>query len=356
MGADKITVSRAEAQRLAVLILRRAGVPREDAETCADCLLRAEMSGMPSHGLMRLRPTLERLKTGAVNPRPHIRCERTTGNILRYDADGALGQVAGVRAMRDYITTALQEGSAFAAVCRAFHFGAIGFYTGMAADAGLLAFMCTNSSPQMAPWGGMDKALGTNPFALAFPAGEGSFSLDISTAAAARGKIRLAAREGREIPLGWAMDENGRDTTDAGAAMRGTVLPMAGHKGYGMAMAVDYLSAVLTGADLSYEASNMFEGSGQANTGCFMAVLDPDRFAPKETRERRVRDWLDRIRSSRLRPGADRIRVPGDTRDRLKAHPPQEIALLRSTWEEVLELEHGSRPMEEKDEQDPNTL
>ena len=356
MGADRITVSRAEAQRLAVLILRRAGVPYEDAETCAESLLQAEMSGMPSHGLMRLKPTLERLKTGAVNPRPDIRCEKAAPNILCYDADGALGQVAGVRAMRDCIETALREGSAFAAVRRAFHFGAIGFYTGMASDKGLLAFMCTNSSPQMAPWGGMDKALGTNPFALAFPVGEGSFSLDISTAAAARGKIRLAAREGREIPEGWAMDENGRDTTDAGAAMRGTVLPMAGHKGYGMAMAVDYLSAALTGADFSYEASNMFEGSGQANTGCFMAVLDPDRFAPKETRDRRVRDWLDRIRSSRLRPGGDRIRVPGDTRNRLKAHPPKEIAVLRGTWEEVLELEQSTRPMEEQDEQDPNTL
>ncbi len=356
MGADRITVSRAEAQRLAVLILRRAGVPYEDAETCAESLLQAEMSGMPSHGLMRLKPTLERLKTGAVNPRPDIRCEKAAPNILCYDADGALGQVAGVRAMRDCIETALREGSAFAAVRRAFHFGAIGFYTGMASDKGLLAFMCTNSSPQMAPWGGMDKALGTNPFALAFPVGEGSFSLDISTAAAARGKIRLAAREGREIPEGWAMDENGRDTTDAGAAMRGTVLPMAGHKGYGMAMAVDYLSAALTGADFSYEASNMFEGSGQANTGCFMAVLDPDRFAPKETRDRRVRDWLDRIRSSRLHPGGDRIRVPGDTQNRLKAHPPKEIAVLRVTWEEVMELEQSARPMEEQDEQDPNTL
>ncbi|MBR4502247.1 MAG: Ldh family oxidoreductase [Clostridia bacterium] len=347
MDADRITVSRADAQRLAVTLLRRAGVPREDAETTAESLLLAEMSGMPSHGLMRLKPTLERLGTGEINPRPDIRCERTAANILRYDADGALGQVAGTRAMRECIAAALQEGSAFAAVRRAFHFGAIGFYTGMAADKGLLAFMCTNSSPQMAPWGGMDKALGTNPFALAFPAGDGSFSLDISTAAAARGKIRLAAREGREIPAGWAMDENGRDTTDAGAAMRGTVLPMAGHKGYGMAMAVDYLSAALTGADFSYEASNMFEGSGQANTGCFMAVLDPDRFAPKETRERRVKRWLDRIRSSRPRPGCDSVRVPGDTRNRLKAHPPRKITLLRDTWEEVLELEQSARPMEE---------
>ncbi len=349
MDADRITVSRAEAQRLAVTLLRRAGVPREDAETTAESLLLAEMSGMPSHGLMRLKPTLERLETGAVNPRPNIRFEKATANILLCDADGALGQVAGVRTMRGCIAAALREGSAFAAVRRAFHFGAVGFYTGMAADRGLLAFMCTNSSPQMAPWGGMDKALGTNPFALAFPAGEGSFSLDISTAAAARGRIRLAAREGREIPPGWAMDENGRDTTDAGAAMRGTVLPMAGHKGYGMAMAVDYLSAALTGADFSYEASNMFDGSGQANTGCFMAVLDPERFAPKETLERRTRGWLENIRSSRLRPGTDRIRVPGDTRDRLKVHPPQEIVLPRDTWEEVLALEKSARPMEDKE-------
>ncbi len=357
MSADKLTIACGEAARRCEAALQSAGVPEADAALVTRSWLLAEMSSMPSHGLMRLKPTVERLRSGIVNPRPRIRREQTADNILCYDADGALGQIAGERAMKDCIRLALEKGSAFAAVRRAFHFGAIGFYTRMAADAGCLAFMCTNASPQMAAWGGMDKVLGTNPFALAFPTVKGdAFSLDVSTAAAARGKIRLAAREGRKIPPGWAMDSEGNDTTDAQAAMDGAVLPMAGHKGYGMAMAVDMLSAILTGADLSYEASNMFEGNRAVNTGCFISVLDLSRFVPAETYERRTAEWLERIRSSRLRPGADRIRIPGDTQNALKARCPEHIAVSRSTWEEILALSSVAQHPEDANEPNQNPL
>ena len=339
MNGSRLTVPSREAAALAEKILLIPGVPAEDAKHVAGCFLRAEMCGMPSHGFMRLRPTADRLKTGLVNPRPDIRCERTADNILLYDADGAMGQVAGARAVADCVRTAKAFGSAFAAIRRAYHFGMMGEYVRAAAEEGCLAFVCTNSSAQMAPFGGMSRVFGTNPFALAFPEGGGdSFSLDISTAAAARGKIRVAAREGRPIPGGWAIDAEGRDTTDPRAALEGTVLPMAGHKGYGMAMAVDMLSGILTGADLSYEASNMFEGSAKANTGCFMAVLDLSRFTDKETYETRMKAWLERIRASEKRPGTDSIRIPGDTPNALRREKPETVTLSQSTWDDMHKL------------------
>ena len=337
--ADRLTVKTPEAAALAEEIFLRLGVPHDDAALVSGCFLRAETGGMPSHGFMRLRPTAERLKTGLVNPRPDIRRELLADNILRYDADGAMGQVAGHRAMGDCVRIAKERGSAFAAIRRAFHFGMLSEYTLIAAEKGCLAFVCTNSSAQMAPWGGIDRALGTNPFAVAFPEeGEDCFSLDISTAAAARGKIRLAAREGRSIPEGWAIDPEGRDTTDPEAALRGTVLPMAGHKGFGMAMAVDMLSGILTGADLSYEASNMFEGREKVNTGCFMAVLDISRFVSPEEYETRAAGWLSRLRASAPRPGSGGVRVPGDTRNALRREEPKTVTLSRDTWEDMHRL------------------
>ena len=251
MAEQKLTLACAEAAGLAEEILIRSGAPQADASLVADCLLEAEISRMPSHGFLRLRPTVERIHLGLINPRPNIRCQMTAPNICLFDGDGAMGQVAGHQAMQECIRIAKEYGSAFAAVRRVFHFGMIGCYVRTAASQGCLAFVCTNASAQMAPFGGMTKVLGTNPFAIAFPTVDGdAFSLDVSTAAAARGKIRMAAREGRVIPAGWAIDPEGRDTTSPEAGLKGSVLPMAGHKGFGMAMAVDMLSGILTGADL----------------------------------------------------------------------------------------------------------
>lgn len=349
MSAEKLLIPLTEAETLSRNILQDCGVPGEDAALVTESLLLAEESRMPSHGLMRLKPTAARLRQGSVNPRPAIRCEQTAGNILRYDADGALGQVAGNRAMTDCIRIARESGSAFAAIRHAFHFGMMGWYTRRAAREGCLAFVCTNASAQMAAWGGLDRVLGTNPFAVAFPTtGEDAFSLDISTAAAARGKIRLAAREGRELPPGWAMDAQGLDTTNPERALEGTVLPMAGHKGFGLAMTVDLLSAVLTGADLSYEASNMFEGREETNTGCFMAVLDLNRFVPREEYDRRVGDWVGRIRASRPRPGCGGVHIPGDTLNEAERRKPQTIPVSAETWAEVTGLWERRHQKEEK--------
>ena len=339
MSDSRVTVETAKAAALCMDILCRAGVPQEDADIVTNSLLLAEMSHMSSHGLMRLKPTVERIRLGLVKARPCIQRQQKADNILCYDADCAMGQVAGHRAIMDCIQLAKETGMAVAVIRHAFHFGMIGSYARTASEHGCMAFACTNSSAQMAPWGGIDKALGTNPFAVAFPTGENtSFSLDVSTAAAARGKIRLAAREGREIPLGWAVDENGRDTTNASQALSGTVLPMAGHKGFGMAMAVDWLSGILSGADLSYEASNMFEDKNGVNTGCFFLVLDISRFVNPEEYADRTGAWINNLRSSRLREGFEGIHIPGDTQNALRQGLPETITVTKSTWDDLQAL------------------
>lgn len=320
-------------------IFEQGGVPAEDAAFVTETLLWAEECGVPSHGLMRVKPYVERIRRGYINPTPQISVRQCADGLFLVDADHSLGQLSAYRALQVCMEGASKIGVSAAVVNHGNHIGMAGYYARIAAMQGYIAFVCTNASATMAPFGGMEPRLGTNPFAFSCEDGHGgAFTLDVATSAVARGKIRLFEKSGKEIPCGWAIDKDGNDTVDPSAAMKGSLLPMGGHKGYGMAMAIDVLSAMLSGADLSAEAGSMFEMDHICNNGCYIQVLDPSRFLPREEMNSRMGQWMDNIQSAAVRPGFAGIRIPGDEGNEAAANPRTSLRISVDTWKELQEL------------------
>ena len=335
----QITLTIEEAFGLAQRIFQAAGVPEEDARLTADNLICADICGLSSHGLMRVEAYVRRIQKGLTNPVPHMRVQKTAENMFKIDADRALGQVAAMYALELCMEQTAKGGNAFAVINHMNHLGMASYYSKKAAEKGYMTFLCTNASPTMAPFGGVEPLLGTNPFCVSFEAGKyRDFTLDVATTAAARGKIRMYQQEGKQLPLGWAADAQGADTTDPGTALEGALLPMGGHKGYGLAMIVDALSGLLAGADLSCEAEGMFNATIPANTGCFMCMLDISRFLPRQEFVTREELWLDRIKGSRTKPGVSEIFVPGEIENRRTAEAKGEVTLSQKTHETLRSL------------------
>jgi len=230
-------------------VLERVDVPASDARTVAECLTMADLRGVDSHGLIRLVPYTRRIQAGVVKARPAIEVTMSFGAIAAVDGDNGLGPVVGLRAMEAAIELAEANGIGFVGVRRSNHFGVGAFYVDKAVRRGLLGCAISNAPPNMAPFGGRERFLGTNPFAVGIPVGTGApMIFDASSSVAARGKIIAAAQKGQSIPAGWAIDPDGVPTTDAKLALLGAVLPFGGAKGSAISFIIDILSGTLTGA------------------------------------------------------------------------------------------------------------
>ena len=331
----KLRMDKSELREMAVKLLSRYGVPEEDAVVVADSLIDADARGISSHGFMRLVPYIDRLKKGLVNPKPEIRTERI-GCLLRVDGDNGLGQIVGLSALNSCMGLADELGGAFAFIRSSNHYGALGYYTRLAARRGYAAIATSNAGPSMPPYGGMEPMLGTNPFSISFPGGKyGDFTIDAATSAAAKGKIRVYAREGKEIPLGWAMDVDGNDTTDAEKAVLGGLLPMGWHKGYGLAMATDLLTGPLSGGKFSCESESMYGGSAVAGTGHFFWVVRIDKLMDEKLFEARAEAWFDTLKTSPKRPGVDEILIPGEIENRLFEKAGDAVEIPKSVIEDI---------------------
>lgn len=287
------------------------GVPEKDALRTADALMNAELSGVESHGLARLQAYSSRILKGLIDPKPNIQIT-VDGATAKVNGGNGLGQVVAWKSTEECIKLAKKYGIGIVSVSNSNHFGTAAYYTNYIADQGCIGFAASSSGPTMAPFGGTELLLGTNPFSIAFPGKEETFCADMATSAAAKGKIRIYAKQNKQLPIGWALDAEGNDTTDPSAAIKGILLPMGGHKGYALAMAVDAICSLLSGANLSCESSSMFKEEQTANTGHFFAALDIAHFLPPEEFVRRAQQWFDHIRSSKCRPGFDNIMIPGE--------------------------------------------
>jgi LDH2 family malate/lactate/ureidoglycolate dehydrogenase len=298
-------------------VLAAAGLPRPDAEVVADSLVHADLAGLPSHGVARLGGYLTRMEGGLVEKTTEIDTVTETATTAVLDANNGWGQVASRRAVEVAVGKARRWGSAWVGVRNSNHYGTAGYWTARIAAEGLVGISCTNGTPLMAPFGGRHPSLGTNPISVAVPSRSGRpVVLDMSTSAQARGKILLAARSGEPIPAGWAITRDGRPTTDAAEAREGCLLPLAGPKGSGLALMVDVLSGVLTGANFGGEMPRMYEDPEPQRLGHLFAALDvgammpPDEFlARMDERERETREGPPAV-------GFDEVLMPGDLEHR----------------------------------------
>lgn len=295
--------------------LQAVGVPATDADVVADNLTDAHLRGVDSHGVTRLiKIYVERLEAGGINREPRMRVVEDGPALALVDADNGLGAVAGTFAMRLAIEKARAAGAAWVGVRNSSHFGACAYYTNRIAAEGMVGIAMTNAPATMAPWGGIEPYFGTNPISFSVPTGSGMpISVDMATSVAARGYILLAAAKGEPIPPGWAQDKRGRPTTDAQEALEGTVLPMAGHKGYALALMIDVLSGVLTGAGFGRLIGQLYGDPSQPqNVGHLIGAIDIARFMPLEQFYARLSQMMDEVHAVPLAEGASRIFVPGE--------------------------------------------
>jgi LDH2 family malate/lactate/ureidoglycolate dehydrogenase len=322
-------------------VFGRIGVPIRDAGTVAEVLVAADLRGIDSHGVARLRRYVRGLKEGVILPDPGLKIIHETPVSALLDGGAALGQVAGKRGMETAISKALQGGVGFVAVQNSNHFGIAGYYSQMALERDLIGIALTNSTPDVVPTFGREVMLGTNPISVAVPAGEERpYVLDMSTAVITSGKLESRSRMGKKIPLGWAVDENGEPCEDPArvyANMRakrgGGLLPLGGsgeefggHKGYGLGLLVDIFSGVLSAsANTTLLYPKTPEGKPlPSRVGHFFGALRVDLFRPLEGFKKDMDDLIRRLQSAPKAEGQQRIYIHGEKEFELERKYRQE--------------------------------
>jgi len=304
-------------EQLESLVARLAsgmGVPAEDAVLFAEALVDADLHGVPTHGVSRLNIYLKRIDLGLIDPKAKLVTERKAGSVLVLDAGNGLGQVQARKALDLLMPLAQQNGVATATIRNSQHFGALSWYSNFAASQEMILLAMTNCEPAMSPDGGYEAFFGTNPIAASFPTGKGfPVKIDLATAGVARGNIIAAQKKGQPIPLGWALDPDGEPTTDATQALLGTVLTMAGHKGYALALMVELFSGVLSGAAIGPDVGSMYKNlDRKQDVGHFFCLFDVKAFLDYPEYLRRIDATIEHIKASKKRPGVEEILVPGE--------------------------------------------
>lgn len=307
-----------DAQSFAGGLLQAHGVPAADAVVAASCLVRADLRGVKTHGLLRLPGYLERIRMGLVNPSPLLATKSITPVALQLDGKNGLGFVVATRAMEYSIQMAGEHGIGMVAVRHSTHFGMASLYVLQAIESGMAALVFTNASRAMPPWGGRESLLGTGPLAAGAPGGEQcDFVLDMSPAVAARGKIRLAQRLGERIPAGYALDRDGRPTTDPAAALQGVVLPLGGPKGSGLAMMMDVFAGVLSGSGYAGSVRDQYKDFDEPqDVGHLLIAMKPDLFVTAPEYRKRMDVLVERVHGVPAAEGFTEVVLPGELESR----------------------------------------
>jgi LDH2 family malate/lactate/ureidoglycolate dehydrogenase len=296
--------------------LRALGVPADHARMISDVLIDAELRGYDDHGVYFLGEMAKWFQSGALNPAPNIRVISENDSALILDGDKGASVVASYQAMRWCTARARARGMATAGIQNSGHFIAAAPYPTEAAQQGVIAMCAANVVPLMPPPGGRTRKLGTNPFCFAAPSGrEHPVVFDMATSAIAGFKVRIMAQQGLTLEPGLLVDKDGRPTTDPNDLDRGgSLTPFGGHKGFGLALMVEVLAGVLTGAQFGANA-----GVVNGKEGHWFMALDPEVFMPRADFERRMNELLEHVKSSELSEGTSEIVYPGERGQRRAA-------------------------------------
>lgn len=315
-GADlpPTTISVEALQSACTRVLEGVRVPASEASVVANSLVRAEARGQASHGVMRLDTYVRRVKRGLIRTglAPEVIHETPATSLV--DAQAGFGHVVGLQAMDICVSKAERVGVGAVGVRNSTHFGVACIFAERAAERGCIGIATSNAAARMPPVGAKTAVLGTNPLAIAVPGDEGgiAFVLDMSTSVAALGKILSARDEGRSIPVGWALDSSGAPTTDAAAAADGMLLPMAGPKGFGLALVLEVLSAVLSGSDPGLGAGSMYRTWDRPEgLGHFFIALSVGAFQESSSFSAAMAKLVAQVRGAEPAT-ADPILLPGE--------------------------------------------
>jgi LDH2 family malate/lactate/ureidoglycolate dehydrogenase len=306
-----------QAERLneiAIQVLRGLHATEDEAAVVAEALIQAELRGIDTHGVHLLTLLPERVEAGMLQIPTSLTVLKEDGATALLDGGNGLGQAAAHRAMEISIRKAKEFGIGCCLVRNTNNIGMLSFYTLMAAQQNTVGIVMANSAASMSPWGGADAFFGTNPLSISVPgeAGAPPVVLDMSSTVVARGKIRRADRLKESIPVGWAFDKTGTPTTDPAAALKGTLMPIGGPKGYGLALMIDVLAGMLSGSQYGPAIRTFHQLEGPTGVGVFTLAVEIERFMPLGEFTALFRTYLASIKASRKAKGIARIYLPGE--------------------------------------------
>lgn len=336
-------ISPAELRSLGAKIFEGLQVPHDEAGWVAELLVRANLAGHDSHGVIRIPQYAQAIRTGHVQPGVRFEIVKESPATALVNGHWGLGQVVARRAMELAIQKAKAAKISSLGVYNLYHVGRLADYTRMAAEQDLVGIMMVNGGGAagiVAPFGGTAGRMGTNPISIAFPAGgAGPFLFDMATSVVAEGKVRVKRNRGEQVPEGWLLDNQGQPTTDPNAFYqepRGAILPLGGsvgHKGFGLAMVVEILSGILARAGYAREGANRF------SNGTFIIVIDISAFVDPEAFRTEIDDLLRYIKSAPKALGVEAILYPGEPELAEQQKREREgITLEDETWNQILAL------------------
>ena len=310
------------------------------ARISADAIINAELVGAHSHGLSRLKMYCDRIKKKVINPTPKIKIKKISQSISQIDANNSIGFVAADIGIKQAIKNAKKTGIGLVGIKNSGHYGLSGYYAEQAVKKNLIVFCFTNAPPAIAPHGAKKSLFGTNPICFGTPTSSKiPFILDTSVSVINRGKIRVAARLGKKIPKGVALDKFGKPTTDAKKALKGVQLPISGFRGSGLAWMVDILSGVFTGGNHAGRVKDPFDDfSGPQNIGHLFIVIKPNLFVGNYNQ--RIKENIKRIKRLPKIKGVKEILYPGQSKSRrYKINLKKVIKIPKNILEDLKKLD-----------------
>jgi LDH2 family malate/lactate/ureidoglycolate dehydrogenase len=323
------TVDAEQLRQQVTRIFERLGLPEADARVVAEHLVEADLRGVHSHGVIRVPTYVEACKAGKINPTPNIQILSDNGGQVVMDGDNGIGQLTAYRANEVAIERGKELGMAGVALRRSNHCGTMAYYAVRAIEHGLIGFATTNAGINMPPTGGTLKLIGNNPFAMAVPTTrEWPMVLDMATSVVAGGKLDVARSKGEKIPLGWARDADGNPTDDPAKAREGSLEPLGGPKGYGLAVMLDVLAGVLSGGRFG-------AGLGEKGSSQYFMTIAVERYMPMAEFKSKMDELIDQIHNSPKAAGVQQIYVPGEIEHNLQSQRnkngvPIEASVLES--------------------------
>ncbi len=305
-------VKREKLLQIAKSALIHVGESEENAGIVAESMVKADMRGVTTHGTYLIDGIKKRKEGNQITLPTVVSVVSDSGATAVLDGNDGIGMVAAHKAADLAVEKAKAFGIGIVLIRNTNNVGTLSTYTQKVTDRGMIAFLCGNAAPSVAPWGSSEAMIGTNPLSIGFPIPGGIFNSDMATTVVARGKIRKALRNGEKIPDNWASDEEGKPTTDPAEAMKGTLFPIGGAKGSAIALSIDLLSGLLSGSSYAKDVKSFHVLEGKTGVGAAIIVIDPQRFMGAEEYDRKIGEYVQKIKEAKRAPGFDRILMPGE--------------------------------------------
>ncbi len=325
-------------RRLSMEIFTAYGAPSEEAELVSEFLVKANLCGHDSHGVIRVIQYVKAIEDGVLKPGAKIDVIRETRSSALLKGNWGFGQVVAKKAMELAIEKAEKNSVSVVCAFDLYHIGRLADYTMLAAENNMIGIAMVNSTPTVAPYGGKEKLLSTAPLSYAFPTGkENMFVLDIATSVCAEGKVRVSLHKGEKLPEGYIIDKDGNPSTNpADLYEGGAILPLGGdlvgYKGFGLGLVVEVIAGILSNAGCAYEAD-------KSGNGVFFEAINIEDFVPIDEFKNRIDALIRRIKSSKLRPGFKEILLPGEPELKTEMKRQKEgIYIPERTWKEMMEI------------------